>query len=520
MYTFDPRRIQKLESLRLSGIEPFPKARTVSHTSADCRAAAQGLSAQELDASIQEFTIAGRMMAKNEMGRAGFAILSDRKGRLQIYVRKNVVGAEAFSLWKKLDLGDIIRVRGTLMKTRRGDLTLRVLELNLSAKCIRSLPDKWKGLTDIEFRHRHRYVDLLMNEETRRVFQVRAMVVRLLRSFFQERDFMEVETPMMHVIPGGATARPFITHHNALDMDLYLRIAPELFLKRLLVGGFERVFELNRNFRNEGLSPRHNPEFTMLEFYQANATYHDLMTLTEDLVTWLVKAVKGSLRFSFQGKELDCSTPWRRVSMGDLLIDATGLSQEQLLDPDALRARWMELHSDEDPAALPESMGLWWDWFFQELVEPGLVNPTFVTRFPVGISPLSRRCEDDPAFVDRFELFMGGQEIANAFTELNDPQDQAHRFARQAALRESGQDEAMFFDSDYIDALSYGMPPAAGEGLGVDRLVMLLTDQASIREVILFPTLRPRHGKSSREAEHPQPPSTDTPAPATRSRGS
>jgi lysyl-tRNA synthetase, class II len=454
----------------------------------------------------QRFTIAGRIRFKNEMGKAGFAKVADRAGSLQVFIKKNLLGEEAFALWKRLDLGDWIRASGTLMVTRRGDLSLRLDELSLASKCVRSLPDKHKGLTDVEFRFRHRYVDLLMNDEVRDTFRARSLILREVRRFFDARDYLEVETPMMQVIPGGAAARPFVTHHNALDLDMYLRIAPELYLKRLVVGGFERVYELNRNFRNEGLSLRHNPEFTMLEWYQAHATYVDLMDMTEALIKGLIDVLveRELIPEPAQGRQLRWGEAtidfdnWRRATMGELLAEATGMSQAELESVPALRARWIA-DFGEQQGPLPSSMGKWWEWFFDAFVEQTLVDPVFVTRFPVEISPLSRRSDDDPRFVDRFELIVAGQEIANGFNELNDPIDQAARFEAQVSARGSGDDEAMYYDADYIEALCYGMPPTAGEGIGIDRLTMLLTDNQSIREVILFPAMRPRVAQAEAE---------------------
>jgi lysyl-tRNA synthetase class 2 len=342
-------------------------------------------------------------------------------------------------------------------------------------------------------RSRQRYVDLFVNESSRQVFQRRSQIVSHIRRFFEDRQFMEVETPMMQVIPGGAAARPFVTHHNALDMEMYLRIAPELFLKRLVVGGFERVFEVNRNFRNEGISIQHNPEFTMLEFYQAYATWEDLMDMTEELVRELALKVCGSTMVTYGDHDLDFGTTWRRLPFATAVSEASGLSEEDVWDADKLRARWIEMHpEDAKKDDLPKSVGKWFEYFFDAYVEPNLIQPTFLTHFPTEISPLSRRSDSDPKIADRFELFIAGREIANGFNELNDPVDQAERFSLQVAAKDAGDDEAMFFDSDYIKALSYGMPPTAGEGIGIDRLVMLLTNAQSIREVILFPTLKPR----------------------------
>ena len=489
MYEFDDSRLEKLDVLREAGIAPYPSALPVPNTLAEVVAAAGDLEDAQLQEIETVFTVAGRLRFKNEMGKAGFGRLQDPTGRLQIYVRKNVVGAEVFAVWKKLDLGDLVRVSGRLMRTRTGEVTLKATELRLNAKCIASLPDKHKGFTDGERRQRMRYLDLMMNDTTQETFRRRAAVVRQTRRFFEDRGFMEVETPMLQVLAGGAAARPFVTHHNALDLDLYLRIAPELFLKRLVVGGFEKVFEINRNFRNEGISLKHNPEFTMLEFYWAHATYTDLMDLTEQLVSELAVAATGGTKVPYGDVELDFSVGWRRARMDELISEFTGL--EDPWDVEACRARWLQDHKPEDDEELPTTPGKWFERLFDAYVEDNLVQPTFVTAFPTEISPLSRANDEEPRVVDRFELIIYGREIANGFTELNDPVDQAARFTAQAEAKASGDEEAMFFDHDYVRALSYGMPPTAGEGIGIDRLVMLLTDQSSIREVILFPTLRP-----------------------------
>ena len=491
MYTFDPDRIAKLAALREAGIEPFPHNLHTTHTTANVNALIGERDGADLSEDETEVCLAGRLMFKNEMGKAGFARIQDRAGKIQIFVKKNIIGEDAFSAWKKLDIGDHIHVTGRLMRTRTGEPTVRANTLQLSAKCISSMPDRHHGLANPEFRNRHRYVDLFMNEETRETFRRRSAVIRYIREFFEGRDFMEVETPMMQTIPGGASARPFVTHHNALDMDLFMRIAPELFLKRLVVGGFERVYEINRNFRNEGISTKHNPEFTMLEFYWAYANWHDLMDLTEELVSGLASTICGSTSVEYGEHTLNFASPWRRLPMATAIAEAVGMTLEAVRDPEALRARWLVDHpgAATDPR-LPTTMGRWFERFFDEYVEPGLIQPTYITHFPTEISPLSRRNDDDPEIVDRFELFICGREIANGFNELNDPVDQAGRFEAQVNARESGDDEAMFFDEDYIKALSYGMPPTAGEGIGIDRLVMLLANQQSIRDVILFPTLR------------------------------
>jgi len=493
MYEFEARRHAKLAVLREAGANPYPHGLTVTHTTAEVLALIGDRDNDALSDDETVVTLAGRLMFKNEMGKVGFARIQDRAGRLQIFVRKNDIGADAFKdVWKKLDMGDHVWIQGTLMRTRTGEATVRAKAIALSAKCIASLPDKHKGATDPEFRNRHRYVDLFVNPESREVFLRRSKVVRAVRDFFEARDYVEVETPILQVIPGGATARPFVTHHNALDIDLYMRVAPELFLKRLVVGGMERVYEINRNFRNEGVSTKHNPEFTMLEFYQAYATWEDLMVLTEELFEEVAVKATGGTEVKFGEHTLSFKGPFRRLTMADGISEATGLSAEQVRDPAALRERWLADHpGDAKHPELPSTMGKWFEWFFDEYVEPGLVQPTFVTGYPTEISPLSRRSDGDPDFTDRFEIFIAGMEIGNGFNELNDPEDQQARFLSQVEARDAGDQEAMYFDADYIKALSYGMPPTAGEGIGIDRLVMLLSDTQSIRDVILFPTMKP-----------------------------
>ncbi len=483
MYTFDPDRLAKLDTLRQDGVNPYPMGRAPTLTAAQAEALAVGRETPESLAELgADFVFAGRLMFKNEMGKAGFGRVLDRSGRLQIYVRRDVVGEEAFLAWKRLDLGDQIEAVGGLMRTRTGELSLAVTSLRLVAKCIRSLPDKWHGVEDPEIRRRQRYLDLFVNEEARTTFQKRSRIVRHIRNFLEVRGYLEVETPMMHAIPGGATARPFQTHHNALDMELYLRVAPELYLKRLIVGGMDRVFEINRNFRNEGIDATHNPEFTMLEFYQAYATWQELADLTEELIHELVVEVSGGSQLTYQGTEISFARPFRRAGYDELVAEALGVPVAVVHDLAALRAAIGE--------GAPATLGACWERVFDEKVESTLVHPTFVTRFPIEISPLARRNDAEPDIADRFELFIAGREIANAFNELADPVDQSERFLAQVKAKDAGNHEAMHFDADYIDALSYGMPPTAGEGLGIDRLVMLLTDSPSIRDVILFPTLR------------------------------
>lgn len=516
MSRFDPAWLEKLEELRAQGIEPYPNGMRPTHTSTELHARFVGVDDPSAQ-STETFAVAGRLMFRNKMGKAMFLRIADRGeatvadvdkegspvqrgGVIQVWVRRDDVGEEAFAALKKLDIGDFVWAEGTMIRTRTGELTLSATSARLASKILRPFPDRRKALTDVETRVRQRYVDLFINPETRTTFRKRSLIVRRIREFFEERDFLEVETPMMHTIPGGAAARPFVTHHNALDMELYLRIAPELFLKRLLVGGLERVYEINRNFRNEGLSTKHNPEFTMLEFYWAWATVDDLMDLNEALISGLALEVAGSHKVPFNGMELDFSPPFRRADMDVLISEQTGLTLEDLADASRIEAWWRTQHKVGEDARLPANRGKWWELLFDEYVEHTLVNPTFVTGFPVEISPLSRRRDAEPDRVDRFELICATWEIANGFSELNDPVDQAARFQAQVDAREAGDDEAMFFDEDYIRALSYGMPPAAGEGIGIDRLVMLLTGRTSIRDVILFPTLRPEAKASSSEA--------------------
>lgn len=432
--------------------------------------------------------VAGRIMAMRKFGKAAFLHLQDGTGRLQIHIKQDEVGEAAYAIFRKLDIGDIAGFSGPLFRTKTGEVTLQAMQLRLLTKSLRPLPEKFHGLTDIETRYRQRYVDLMVNPEVRDTFRRRVEVIRMIRDFLTNRGFMEVETPMMQAIAGGATAKPFKTHHNALGMDLYLRIAPELYLKRLLVGGFERVFEINRNFRNEGLSTRHNPEFTMLEFYQAYATYDELMDLTEEMISWIATEVCGSMVINYQGSEVDLSPPWRRYTMDEALVKVGGLNPALLTD----LAQARQLALDKGIVLQPQAgLGKIKTELFELLVEEKLINPTFITAYPTEVSPLARRNEQNPEVTDRFELFITGREMANAFSELNDPMDQRQRLEKQIAER--GEDEEIFpeLDDDFLRALEYGMPPAAGEGIGIDRLVMLLTDSPSIRDVILFPHLRP-----------------------------
>jgi lysyl-tRNA synthetase class 2 len=483
----DQRR-QKLLELRRQGIDPFYNRYTPSHSIAQVREQYESLSGPELEQLGGTFRLAGRIMLVREFGKATFCHIQDGSDRLQVYVQRQVVGEEAFSWFKKLDLGDILGVEGTLFRTRTGELTLSVQHFVLLTKSLLPLPEKYHGLTDVESRYRQRYLDLLVNPEVRQVFARRAAIISLMRQFLESRGFLEVETPMMQPIPGGATARPFVTHHHALDMDLYLRIAPELYLKRLVIGGFERVFELNRNFRNEGLSTLHNPEFTMLEFYQAYATYEDLMVLTEELVCFISQNLLGGLRLTYQGQEIDLTPPWRRLDLRESLTELGGIPAEKVRDPQVLLTLARKEGVDLRPG---EGYGRALTKLFDLLVEAKLQQPTFIIGYPTETSPLSRSNDDNPEVVDRFELFIAGREMANAFSELNDPEDQRRRFEKQMQAREAGDQEAQMLDEDFLTALEHGMPPTAGEGIGIDRLVMLFTDSPSIRDVILFPQLRP-----------------------------
>ena len=435
-----------------------------------------------------ETAIAGRIMLRRVMGKASFLTIQDSSGQMQCYLTKNDLAEEVYEAFNKYwEMGDIVGIRGILMRTNKGELTVHAKEIVLLNKTQLPLPEKFHGVTDQEIRYRRRYLDLIVNEDSRSVFRTRSLIMQKIREYFTKLDYLEVETPMMHSIPGGATARPFTTHHNALDMPLYLRVAPELYLKRLVVGGFERVFEINRNFRNEGLSTRHNPEFTMLEFYQAYADYEDLMTLTDDLLASLARDALGSTAFNYQGIDLDFANPSLRISMAESLARFGGVPEASVADVDHLRG---VLAAKGRAAEDHWGLGRLQMEVFEAQVEGRLEQPTYITEYPAEVSPLARRNDRNPDITDRFELFIGGREYANGFSELNDPVDQAARFKAQADLKSHGDDEAMHFDQDYITALEYGLPPTAGEGLGIDRLVMLLTNAPSIRDVLLFPLMR------------------------------
>jgi len=482
------QRRAKAEELAAMGVELYANNYKPTHQVKDVLPDNPDPAAPLLGGSM---SLAGRIVAMRKFGKATFLHLQDETGRLQVYIKQDVVGEEAYNIFRKLDIGDIAGFKGSLFRTKTGEPTLQAISFQSITKSLRPLPEKFHGLTDVETRYRQRYVDLIVNPEVRDTFRKRVEIIRLVRDFLVNRGFMEVETPMMQPIAGGATAKPFKTHHNALDMDLYLRIAPELYLKRLLVGGFEKVFEINRNFRNEGLSTRHNPEFTMLEFYQSYATYHDLMDLTEEMISWIAAEVTGSMQITYQGAEIDLAPPWKRYTMEEALVEIAGIEQAVLQDPEKImrlaRDKGIQLEAAAGPGKAKTEL-------FELLVEEKLGNPTFITEYPTEISPLARRNKDNPEVTDRFELFITGREMANAFSELNDPIDQRQRLEKQIAER--GDDEEIFpeLDRDFVRALEYGMPPAAGEGIGIDRLVMLLTDAPSIRDVILFPHLRPEKG--------------------------
>ena len=440
---------------------------------------------EELEASA---TVAGRIMLKRVMGKASFATIQDMSGQIQLYINNAGIGDEEHAAFKHWDLGDIVGASGVLFKTKTGELSIRVSSLRLLTKSLRPLPEKFHGLTDQEQRYRQRYVDLIVTPEAKRNFEIRSKAIQILRAFFTDRGYLEVETPMMQSIPGGATAKPFITHHNALDMQLYLRVAPELYLKRLVVGGFEKVFEINRNFRNEGISTKHNPEFTMLEFYEAFRDYQYLMNLTETMLKELTETCVGSAQITYQGHEIDFAQPFQRLTMAEAICAYNEqYSRDQLTDLDFLREELTKRKVTYYPT---DEIGMLQLKLFEETTEEKLIQPTFIIAHPTDVSPLARSNDVHPEVTDRFELFIAGREIANGFSELNDPEDQAERFKNQAEAKAQGDDEAMFYDSDYIRALEYGMPPTAGEGIGIDRLIMLLTDSASIREVILFPQMR------------------------------
>jgi len=475
-------RLDKLEMLRQADIEPYADRYVRTHKTSDVLERFEELEGQEV-------SIAGRIMSKRDQGKVIFTHIQDLNGRIQIYIRMDELGQTMFGLITKFDVGDIVGVKGKVFRTKRGEISIHAREVLLLSKAMRPLPEKFHGLTNVETRYRKRYLDLVMNPDVRQVFVTRSKIIRYMREFLEEREFLEVETPTLHTIPGGAAARPFITHHNALDIDLYLRIALELPLKRLIVGGLEKVFEIGRTFRNEGISIKHNPEFTMMELYQAFANYEDIMELTEELIAHIVQKIHGTLEITYQGQSLQFQTPWCRLSMLDGILEYSGVDFREIFTDEQARliAQEKGIHVEAD-----SSRGKIINEFFETFVEPKLIQPTFIIGHPVEISPLAKRNAKQPEYTDRFEAFIYGRELANAFSELNDPIDQRQRFEAQAAERAKGDDEAHIMDEDFVQALEYGLPPTGGLGIGVDRLVMLLTDSASIRDVILFPTMRPR----------------------------
>jgi len=482
------QRLAKLDELKARG-NAYPNDFKREDILSDLIAQYAAKSKDELVEADIKVSVAGRLMTRRMMGKASFVTIQDMGGRIQLFLQRNALGEDAYDEFKKYDIGDIIAVTGSLFKTQTDELSVRVASIRLMTKSLRPLPEKFHGLTDPEMRYRQRYVDLIMNQDVREIFHRRAAAIQYIRNYLVQQRYLEVETPMMQPIPGGAVARPFETHHNALDIPLFLRIAPELYLKRLVVGGFERVFEINRNFRNEGVSTRHNPEFTMLEFYQAYATFEDLMDLTEDMLRGLMVEITGSAKITYQGDTLDFESPFARITMVDSILK---------YNPDL---KLSDVDNVESARGIAEAMkleikpgfglGKIQTEIFEETVEHRLMDPTFITDYPVEVSPLSRRNDDRPEVSDRFEFFAAGRELANGFSELNDPIDQAERFQAQVAEKDAGDDEAMHYDADYVRALEYGLPPTAGEGIGIDRLLMLLTDSASIREVLLFPLMRP-----------------------------
>jgi len=486
-------RREKLHALRAQGTA-FPNDVHIDAFAGDLQAEfadRERWTAEAVEAAARPVRIAGRILLKRVQGKVSFAQIQDVSGRIQLFIHQGTVGEGAYDAFKSWDVGDIVGAEGTLMRTKTGELSVKVQSLRLVTKSLRPLPDKFHGLADVEQRYRQRYVDLIVTPESRRVFELRSAVIRFMRQWLEapERRFMEVETPMMHPIPGGATARPFVTHHNALDLDMYLCVAPELYLKRLVVGGFERVYEINRNFRNEGVSTRHNPEFTMLELYQAYASYIEIMDLTEGLIRATAEATLGRTALSWEGQDIDVGPVFRRWTMADAVRHHNpDIAAHELRDRDALARHCARLGITVKPGYGSGRLLL---EIFEKTVEHTLIQPTFITQYPTEVSPLARASDADPEVTDRFELFIGAKEMANGFSELNDPEDQAERFRAQVAAKDAGDDEAMHFDADYIRALEYGMPPTGGLGVGIDRLVMFLADVPSIRDVLLFPYMRP-----------------------------
>ncbi|TAK33643.1 MAG: lysine--tRNA ligase [Chloroflexota bacterium] len=485
------QRVEKLADLQAKGIDPYPHRYRRTHTSAEAMAQFEREEQQNGGAATQEnspeWRLAGRLVSTRGMGKVTFAHIQDGAGRIQLFFRRDALGPETYSLLKDLDIGDIIGVSGRMFRTKTGEPTLQVSALDVLAKSLLPLPEKWHGLQDVEKRYRQRYLDLIASESTREVFASRSKMISAIRAFMQRRGYVEVETPILHGSAGGAAARPFVTHHNALDRTLYLRIATELHLKRLVVGGFEKVFEIGRIFRNEGISTKHNPEFTMMESYEAYADYGDMMALVEDLAASAAREVLGAQKVTFDGQEIDLTPPWRRITLRDAILDNSGIDFYEYPDTESLRARLDAEGLRTDPT---QGRGKLIDELLSVLVEPKLIQPTILYDYPVELSPLAKRRPDNPALVERFEAFIAGFEVANAYTELNNPIDQRERFMEQLALRAAGDEEVELIDEDFLQALEHGMPPTGGLGVGIDRLAMILTNQQSIREVILFPALR------------------------------
>ncbi|MFO7814126.1 MAG: lysine--tRNA ligase [Halanaerobiales bacterium] len=475
------QKIEKYKNFKESGIKNYDEKYNVDTY------------AEDILGNFDEYEgktvkMAGRIMALRTHGKASFADIQDTSGQMQLYVKVDLIGEERYELFTELDIGDIVGIEGEVFKTNRGQTSVKVKSFKLLTKSLRPLPEKFHGLKDKEMRYRQRYLDLIMNPEVKDTFEIRSNIIRSFRDTLEKKDFLEVETPMMHPIPGGASAKPFITHHNALDMELYLRIAPELYLKRLIVGGFDRVYEINRNFRNEGMSYKHNPEFTTLELYQAQADYHDMMDITEELVLESARETLSTTEINYQGKDIDLSMPWRRIKMKELVKDETGFDYNALKDSSEAYERAKEIGVKIEENNLSKGEVLY--EIFERMVEEDLIQPTFVMDYPIEVSPLAKNKEDEPEFAYRFEAFINGWEIANAFSELNDPFEQKDRFKQQMKQREAGDEEAQMMDEDFIKALEYGMPPTGGLGIGLDRLIMLMTNSKSIRDVILFPTMR------------------------------
>lgn len=484
----EQHRLDKLKKITEQNKQPYVNYHKVDFDITDVTKKYKDTDKEDLPERTEIFDVAGRIMALREFGKAAFMTIKDRTGSIQIYVKKGEIPDEDYEVFRATDIGDIVGIKGFLFKTKTGELTICATELRLLTKALRDLPEKWHGLKDVETRYRQRYVDLMVNDEVKKTFRLRSMIIQKVREFFIAKDFLEVETPMMHPIVGGATAKPFETHHNALDMPLFLRIAPELYLKRLVIGGMERVFEVNRNFRNEGLSTRHNPEFTMIEWYNAYNDYHGIMDMIEEMICGIAENLFGNNEIKYRDKTVNLTRPWPRVTIQEAIIKNTDITEDMIKDRESAKnaAEKTGIHVDSGWGKGKIVLEI-----FEELVEPQLFDPTFIIDYPKEVSPLAKSKKDDPETTERFELFIGGFELANGFNELNDPIDQKERFEKQVAAKEAGDEEASMMDTDYIRALEYGLPPTAGAGLGIDRLVMLLTDSQSIRDVILFPHMRP-----------------------------